>query len=453
MGKRVTMLVMVIAFLLIPALLVYSFKGKENQKESVSNPLLKPVNAKTEIKWIGQWIGEGDKEKFIREMANEYEFLNQESTVNLKFKDDVYKEADETNFIVEQCKKPVADWDILVRVHIHYNAIAEIFHDPNWGEKYLVDFGKIPGYIESQKSFINTPMYKDRHFGPYNEGQLATLFVNTEVAKKMGIQVKQFGMTFEDFAGYLKAANEYNKSHSYITPIFGDNWNKLELIFTYLFYSQMNSYDQIADTKYSPEKLAAIEKCFNACEELSQYKPISKQRANMQWEKTNQYPLIDSCLFYPNFTFMYDIWKLKGKDKLNKIIPCEFPVFKPATVCIGGYVANWAVLNNAPHKEAAIKMLMYWCRPEVAEKWVRYTKCPSGVKGNLAESALGVDPFENYVYTVEKRYNGRMISDMDKQFMLGEKNSSIEINSTAVLEGKKSAKTAFAELKANLKRL
>ncbi len=414
-----------------------------------------PIPIKSEINWIGQWAAEGDKEKLLREFANEYEFLNQDVKVNLKMRDDVYKASDEAQFIIDQLKKPVADWDIIARVHANYQQIATILNDPYWGEKYLVDFSKVPGFMESHKSFINTDMYKKRYgnliFGPFNEGQLCALYVNTDVAKKMGITVKQYGMTFDDFLGYIKNAYEYNKTNPYIAPIFEDaNWIQSEIIFKQLFYSLIGSYDEILDTRLTPEKLQAIEKCYLAMEELSKYEPVIKNRSNMNWGRDNVYPLEDKCLFFPNYTFMYPIWKMKGKDKMYKMLPCELPVFKPSIVYLGGYVANWGVLKNAPHKEEAIKLMMHWCTPEIAEKWVRYTKSPSGVKGNFTGATFGGDPFENFMYTIDKRYGTKMIQELDNQYILGEKNYKIPYRVIEVLEGRMTAQEAIDELKSKL---
>ncbi len=436
-----------------------SFKNI-NKSETTNYVKLNPVIPTTEINWIGQWQGEGDKEKFLTEIANEYEFMHQDVKVNLKFRDDVYNAKDEAAFIIEQMKKPVADWDIIVRVHVNYQTIANELNDPNWGEKYLVDFSKIPGFIESHKDFIKTDMYKKRYgnviFGPFNEGQLCTLYVNTEVAKKMGIEVKQYGMTFDDFLDYIKKADEYNKSHDYIAPIFEDaNWIQSEIIFKNLFFSLLDNYDEVLDTRLTPEKLKALETTYKACEELSKYNPIIRNRQRMNWGRDNIYPLEDSCLFMPNYTFMYNIWKMKGKEKMYKILPCELPVFKPSTVYLGGYVANWAVLKNAPHKDEAIKLMMYWCKPEVAEKWVRYTKSLSGIKGNLTTNTFGVDPFENFMYTIDKKYNGKMIQELDNRYILGDKllankNFKVLFRVIDVLEGHMTAEQAMDDIKRNI---
>lgn len=440
--------------ILIALFVLYScnFRGKT---DSAEGKFIKPVNYNVQINWIGQWAGEGDKEKFLLEFANEYEFINQDVKVNLKFRDKVYNSKDETAFILEQLKNPKPEWDILTRIHVNYNAIAAALNDPDWGEKYLVDFSKVPEFMESHKSFINTNMYKYRYgkviFGPYNEGQLCDLYVNTEVAKKMAITVKQYGMTFDDFEGYLKAAYEYNKSHEYIAPIFEDAaWIQSEIIFKQLFLSLMDNYQEVIETNLTAKKLDALGKCYKACEQLSKYEPVIKNRMQMNWSRDNDFPLNDKCLFFPNYTFMYNIWKVKGKEKMFKMMPCELPVFKPSCAYLGGYVANFAVLKNSPHRDEAIKLMMYWCKPEIAEKWVRYTKSPSGVIGNLTTSSFGVDQFESFIYTIDKKYGTNTIQELDNQYFLGLKNFRIPYRVIEVLEGRMTAKAAIDELKRKL---
>jgi ABC-type glycerol-3-phosphate transport system substrate-binding protein len=58
--------------------------------------------------------------------------------------------------------------------------------------------------------------------GPYLEGQYWALWFNKKVAEKVGIEIKQFGMTFDDFAGYLKAIYQYNQSNpdDYVIPLY-----------------------------------------------------------------------------------------------------------------------------------------------------------------------------------------------------------------------------------------
>jgi ABC-type glycerol-3-phosphate transport system substrate-binding protein len=196
--------------------------------------------------------------------------------------------------------------------------------------------------------------------------------------------------------------------------------------------------------------MEAIEKSYRACEQFAKYNPIIKTRLQMRWAQNNGYPLHDSCLFFPNFTFMYNIWKAKDPVALNKLLPCDFPSFKTSKTCIGGYVANWAVLKNSPHCDEAVKLMMFWCRPDVAEKWVRYTRCPSGVKGNLATSTYGTDQFENYIYTMAQKYQGHMVQDIDLEYIAGNKNRSVQFHATEVMEGKLTTEQAMKNLKSQL---
>ncbi len=431
---------------------IFSFSCTNINSKKVAGKTIEPGTTRVQINWIGHWLNEGDKENLVREVANEYEFLNQDVKVNLKFPEEVYGGGGEPDvaFIISQIEKPTSDWDI-VRLFGYFPEIAKKLNDPEWTDKYLVDFGKVPGFLESHKEFMNNKIYKNRFnnkfFGPYNEGQIAALFVNLEVAKKMGITVKQFDMTFEDFLSYIKAAFEYNKTHQYVTPFFDYDWFKSNTLFNILFYSLMQNSDQLFDTKLTSQKLDAIEKCYQALEELSKYKPLEKNWRKRKWSNENDFILKDSCLFFPNFTFMYGIWKKKDKEKMNKVIPCEFPVFKTSVAYCGGFNANWAVLKNSPHKDDAIKLLMYWCRPEIAEKWVRYSKSPSGVKGNFTTSSFGTDPYESYSYTIEKKYGSNLSKDEDNQYIVGEKNKNIDLLIQDVMEGRISAKEAMDEFR------
>ena len=56
----------------------------------------------------------------------------------------------------------------------------------------------------------------------------------------------------------------------------------------------------------------------------------------------------------------------------------------------------WAVMKNSPNRDVAIRLMQFWSRPEIAEKWVRYTKSPTGLAGNLYDPEYGQDIFAEY---------------------------------------------------------
>lgn len=423
---------------------------KENESENDYAPLIRPI-VTSEVNWIGHWLNEGNKVDLVKNIAREYEFLNQEVLVNLKFPEELYDENTqaEIDFIVEQLQKETPDWDI-IRLYGNYEEIGIQLNNPNWEEKYLVDFSSVPGFIESHKNFIKTASYKERNdnrfYGPHIEGQLAALFVNTKVAEKIGIKVKQFDMTFDDFLRYIKAVHHYNENHDDIVPIFEYNWGKTTTIFNMLFYSLMDSKDEALSTVLTEKKLEAIEKCFMALEELSAFNPIEKDWWEHDWAVENNRILNGECLFFPNLTLMYGIWNKDNADLLKDVMPCEFPVFKPSPVYIGGYLSNWAVLKKSPNKDRAIELMMQMCKPDVAEQWGRLSKSPSGIKGSLTGSIFGFDPFETYTYSLEKKYE-TMVKDEDKAYIMGQKNTHINLPIQDILLKNITAKDAFETFK------
>jgi hypothetical protein len=412
---------------------------------------------KTVVKMVGHWFNEGDRQKLLLEANNDFEFLNQDIDVQMSFPEELYSYSDqaEIDFIMDQMQKPVADWDI-IRLKEYYNPIAAKLNDQEWGKKYLVDFKDVPGFLESHGDFINDKATLSKTggiiVGPYFEGQLWAVYVNTEVAKKMNIQVKQYGMTFDDFISYLEAANRYNRSNPYIAPIFEDqSWITSEVIFKQLFYSQLDSYQKALDTKVTEEKIQALRKCYQALDRMAALDPIIHSRKSIQWSRDNDYPLKDSSLFMINGTWMYNIWKQKGPEKMAKMIPCELPVFQKSDSYIGGYASNWAVLKNGPHAKEAVRLMMYWCTPRMAEKWVRYTKSPSGIKGSLGTTTFGTDPYENFVYSIEQKYGEKQMPQSDNKYLIGENNFT-GLRVIEVLERKLSGDQAFIELVKTLRR-
>jgi ABC-type glycerol-3-phosphate transport system substrate-binding protein len=419
---------------------------------SVKNDVVK--KQVIQLNFIGHWYSEGIRKNFVEEIVREFEFVNQDINVNLKYPEELYnnENSKEVKLILEQIQKPVADWDIM-RVKEHYGNIANILNDPEWGKKYLVDFSTIPGFFESHKPVINTKIYRERNggvvVGPYIEGFFYAIYVNLDVAKKVGISVKQYGMTFDDLLAYSKAVYDYNKANkTHIATIFEDfRWISTETLFKNLYYSELSGYDEIIDTKLTQNKLKAIEKTYTALEELSKYEPIIKSRKNIVWGINNDYPLKDSCLFFINGSWMYNIWTKKNKTDILKMLPCELPVFKEYDSYLYGYSSNWIIPKNAPHKDAAIKLMMYWCRPEISEKWVNYTKCPTGVKGNISNAELGVDPFESFLYAIDTKYQNKKINPNENKYVYGENNLKINFQVIEVLEGKITAKQAISNFK------
>ena len=426
--------------------------------DSNENKDIKAISA-GQVNWVGHWRDEGQKGQFVREIANEFEFLNQDIKVNLQFPEDLYQQGndDDISFAIKMLKSPNPKWDI-IRLKNNYVPISKILNDPDWAKKYLVDFSEMPDFVNSHLPIVFSTTFKSQNggitIGPYTEGYFYSVWYNKDLADKMGIKIKDFGMTPEDFLGYIKAAFDYNqKNNTNIIPLFENElWLTTENLMVELFYSACVDFDEIVNVNFNPKKLIYLEKVLKVFEDISKYRPLPKNRSEIVFEKTMDYPLTGKCLLYINASWMYNDWENIDKVTLLKMYPAELPTFGSKNICYnGGYQACWAVLKNAPNRDNAIKLMKYWTRTDVSEKWVRFTKSPTAIKGNLTSVTLGFNQFENFEYTMNLKYGAHILAAYDNRYILGIQNKDIKIPFIEILENKITANQAIQNIRRQLK--
>ncbi len=371
---------------------------------------IKPLN------FIGQWMGEGRRETIIRDYVRDYGFLHQEVNINLKFPEEIgydrYQIGSVTNFIESVLLQDVPEWDIIL-INDEYDNIAMKMGDRDWARKYLVDFSTYPELVKNTIPEIDLEKVKAKWGGiipgPFLEGQFWALWCNTQVTKKLGIEVKQKGMTFDDFVSYLAACYQYNQTHpDRITPFKeASDWTTAFTIAINLFISELQDTDILFSDKVSAQKLNAWYKTLRALETLSKYDIIDQNWRATPWSETRYTLLDEQCLFYSNGSWMYNIWVEKDNARVKNCVPNEYPGFKPLPIYPSGYPIMWGVLKKAPNKDEAIKFLLSMNQPQMAEMWVRNTKSPSGIKGAFSDVSFGFDQFELFSYHVQKNYGSR----------------------------------------------
>ena len=371
---------------------------------------------------IGHWFNEGKRENLVREFSNEFEFLNQNFHVNLVFPDKIYWTRNDPNCEAKYLQKiltsDTSKWDI-VRVNNEYQTVANYMNDPLWAKKYLVDFSEIPEFKANTNPDLLTQTQKDYWKGiipgPYLEGFNWALWCNKELAKELGLNVKQFGMTADDLLQYIKVVNEYNKrNNKQIMPILEcSDWSTIYVLVLQLYVSEIGDETELYSDSYNEKKLEAWHKVLKFCEELAKNNTFNYDIQSMKWQPTWNYPLTKKCLFYVNASWMYNIWLKQDSNLVNDMLPTELPTFKEPNLYFGGFMVTWAVPKNAPHKEEAIKFLLHLNQPDMAEKWARYTKCPTGIKGGVTTSAIGTNQFEEYNSGINKKFGTRKVNFID----------------------------------------
>ncbi len=417
--------------------------------------------ALTTLTWMGHWKDEHKREDLVREVAQKFEFQHPHVKVDLVFTEDIigYKShADTAKYIVKMIQSGTVEWDVIWLDHSIYQEIAIILDDPAWGKEHLVDFANIPGFAESHKDFITADSsYRERLggvlVGPYLEGFISALYYNRDVAQKLGVEIPQFGFTYGDLVEVLKTLYAYNQKHGTNIYAFLDAHDRpmLSYIFDRLVKCEIQDFNQVRSPVASKAKLAALKKAFDAFEELSQYQPLSPEHIEQKWYDTRDLILDDKLLFYNDGTWMYSHWMTLGPEKIDKIVPVESVTYD--SKCghyIGSYIPTWGVLKNAPNRDLAIKLLTFWASPEFAEGWVRYTKNPTGLKGNFIEATMGDDPFTSFQSQIIERYGDRLDRSNLATITLGEQNSllnaQIELLTRQVMLREKTAEHAYQEL-------
>ena len=407
----------------------------KNNNSSGTDIKGKPIVIKetVELKWIGHWQGEGLKEQMVKDIAREFEFENQDIKVTLKFPEELYlgnNRADnnaEYEFNRKNITSDKSEWDI-IRIN-HDSSLRQVLNDPKWALKYLEDVSQVPEIANSLIPAVLTPKYKSSWSGilpgPPLDATNYVLFCNTEVAKEIGIDIKQFDMTYDDFLSYIKAVHEYNKSHNKNLIAIMDNsdWSMLDVIAQQLFCSEIGDYNTIINNKYSDNKLAAFKKVIQSFWEIGQYDPLPSDFSKYKWSTSLDVILTNRCLFYPQGMWMYNIWKARDSLMQKRIIPVQLPGYKKAQTYLGDYRTTWAIPKNSPHKNEAIRLMKYISRPEIADKWVRYTKSPTSIKGSIVTTTMGFDSYENFDYIIAKNYQNTKVEHLlNFGFYLGIKN-------------------------------
>jgi hypothetical protein len=452
---------------IIQAIILFSclFLLSCNETETtVSGENIKVQNTEpVTVNFIGHWYKEGKREDLVRNFVREYGLKNQQVNINLKFPEEVFYNREDLQsnqkFVAKILKQEKPEWDI-VRINGEYQEIMQQIGDPDWPRKYLVDFSEIEEFRKGTLPELLTDEAKKAWNGvipgPYIEGQFWALWFNKKVAQKVGIEVKQTGMTFDDFKGYLKAVHDYNMRNpqNYITPIYESiDWPTTMVIAIQLYASLLNGPEEFFQDKVTDRRLEAWKKTLEAIEEISHIQPLNPNWQKVSWGKTTASLINEECLFYVNGSWMYNIWLGIDEEKTNNCMPAEFPILEKQTVYPGGYQIMWGVLKNAPHRDEAVKFLLAMNSPSMAEMWVRYTKCPTGIKGNLTGVSFGKDQFENFSYHIQNTYktNSYRYSE-SSAWILDKRNEKTKVFFTEVIQGKMTASQAFSQLKRSIGR-
>src|ERR1035437_2971200 len=309
--------------------------------------IYKPINnaPPNQLRLLGHWLDEGKKEQLFHETINEFEFTHQDIKITLDYLEKMSQQKlisdNYSSFNAQQIISENPDFDIL-KVNNDFSSISKFLPERDYIRKYLVDFSEIEEFRNNTRPELLTDKVKAQYGGiipgPFIDGYNWPLWCNNDLAAKIGVKVKQFDMSFEDFLTYIAAVNDYNKQHNdSIVPLFeASTFPTAHTIAEMLFFSEVANYDEIMDVNYSTKKINAWSKVAKDLERLGKYKPLPNNWRKLVWADHLNSPIEDKCLFYINGSWMYNIWLKKDSSQIKKMMPCELPVYKTAPLCFGG---------------------------------------------------------------------------------------------------------------------
>ena len=414
-------------------------------KENIDTKSIKTVGYSSGIKWLAHWKGEGKKEALINELALDFSFLNQDVDLSVDFPDKMLnfpppsKEfeliCDSIANMVQQNKWP---YDIMLCDPYRYAQVGVLLKDPDWGNKWLVDFKNEKWFIDAHKeNFFQTDVYTKPYNGiapgAYIEGVANILYCSSTVESLLGIKVKRFDMTMNDFIGYAKAANDYNQTHNDKITFFSmQRYNAADILFSFLSMSAL-SKDK---SENRAESVAVLEQVYDALAKLAQYNSLFQSIPVMK--DKNDKDLFDTKVlfeFYPTWINLF--WQKTNPQGEKKMFPCELPSIdnKQATHYSGQYSAVFVIPKNARNKEAAIRLMKFIASSETASKWMKYSKSPSGLRTRINLSELGKDDYDLLFQHIKMKYNDKLWEDNINEVLFNSKKT-IDFNVTNVMNGK-----------------
>ncbi|MFC2137547.1 hypothetical protein ACFLTE_05165 [Bacteroidota bacterium] len=466
MGKyRLPVILLLGLIIILLVILLVAEKQEKNKVVPDQNKLGLEVFQKNkatykQINWIGRWENEGNKENFQKDLANNYEFLHQNLIINLTNPSEIGdKPEDEiiTDIIVKMIETSTYSWDIVWINEVIYKNVAARINDLSWGKKYLVNFENIPGFKQAHNNFIfnNKSViaadFNNQIFGPYIEGNYFVLWYNAELTEKIGIEIKETGMSFNDFLDYIDVIQKYNsKYNTNYAPIYESNDKLLmELLFQNLYLSEIENEIDRSDKL----KLQALRKTLEAFEELGQKKPLIKSHVKNDWFETRRMVLDNKAVFYVSGLEMYNHWKSIDEDKASKMKPVELPVFRENDFVLGYFYPTWSVLKGSPNEELAVDILLNISNRETGKYWQNISMNPTGLKTPEIADFFKNDEI-SFIDKIENKYNYNVYYYPVASYLTGEMNNRthqlLTTDLREILNGDKTADEAFNNLLNNL---
>lgn len=446
MIKTFSSLLKITILTILISLIIISCNNNKSKKEGAN---INNVKKTTKLKWLAHWKGEGKKENLIYEIARDFSFHNQDVEIEIEFPHDMLNITTKQSFyggtvdtISQMVRHDNWPYDVMLcGIYLH-NSVADQTGDKNWAKKHLVDFSNEQWFIDAHKNnlFSNdryTRPYGDLAPGPYIEGNWNVLYKSDIVEKKLGINIKKTDMSFDDFIAAAKSVYEYNQSHSDKITFFSlQKVDSPNLLLTHLAMSILGK----PKPSNKVEAISALRTAYQQLNKLAVYDPLK------QYHPSNDNSNLDekNTLFILHPSWINMIWQRSNPKGEKMMTPCEMPSLKDKTASSysGIYHAIFVAPKKAKNKEAAMRFIKFISSKDVADKWIKYSQCPTGLKNSISYTDFGESSFAKFSRHISKKYNSQYSEDY-LMSTLFDHNARFEYPVNDVITGKLSPEEAL----------
>jgi len=424
---------------------------KDDMQKNLDKYISQNSNStKIKLRWLAHWHGEGKKETLLREITREFSLLHQDIEVELVFPHEMAKIKPGDNSaakvklidtLVNMVGTNSWPFDIMLCDAYIYPDVSARINNPNWGKEFLVDFTDQSWFIDSHKNnFFETKKHTDIYGGiapgAYIEGIWNLLYLSSGVEKRLGLKIKTRDMNLSDFTTYANAVFEYNQSHSDKITFFSWLQGNINLFFNQIVISALGK--ERADN--NEEAINALQRTYKALEKLAPYKPLEQNVAY----KDDMLLFHDKSLFILHSSWINLIWQKSNPAGEKTMYPCEIPSIDnmKAPFYSGIYSSIFVVPKNAENRKAAEMLMQFISSQETAEKWIKYSKCPTGLKNQISYSDFGTDEYSKFSAHISGKYQDRL-DEVNLESVLFNSNKNIDFQEAKVINGEISADAAL----------
>lgn len=438
------------AFFLFFALFLTGCSEKSNRTENktlITNP-----GTVTKIRWLAQWYGEGKKETLIREIAREFSLLHQDIEIELVFPYELAHVKPGTNTfpnvldsIVKMVEVDEWPFDLMLCDYSLYEWVGKSLKDPEWGKDLLVNFRNEPWYMNTHKQgFFNSDLYTMLYGGmapgAYIEGVWNVIYASSEAEKKLGIEVKPYDMTFSDFMSYARTVYQYNLTHKEKITFFANPNSNLDSFFSQIVMSALNK----EKPENREEAINALKEAYKALEQLSQYKPFEQYARH----NSDHHLIHDRVLFNLSPSWINMFWQRSNPAGEAVMHPCEIPSIdnKKAYSYSGTYNCVFVIPQKAKNRKEAEELMRFIASGETADKWIKYSKNPTGLRNQMSYNEFGTDKYTAFNQHISRKYQDRL-NTVNLSGVFFQVDYSLEFYVERVLHGELTAEEAMRKLK------